>query len=87
MGNGLRAYVSQGLVDYATAKWLLLGAVPAVVAGAFAAHLVDPQLLKAAFGLGLLVLGAFLVYYDPPEECVPGEGEFLAEKTPAETRR
>ena len=82
MGNGLRAYVSQGLVDYATAKWLLLGAVPAVVAGAFAAHLVDPQLLKAAFGLGLLVLGAFLVYYDPPEECVPGEGEgeFLAEK-------
>jgi len=82
MGNGLRAYVGQGLVDYATAKWLLLGAVPAVVAGAFAAHLVDPQLLKAAFGLGLLVLGAFLVYYDPPEECVPGEseGEFLAAK-------
>nr|WP_265108548.1 sulfite exporter TauE/SafE family protein [Halosolutus halophilus] len=28
MGNGLRSYVKQGLVDYATAKWLLLGAVP-----------------------------------------------------------
>ncbi len=25
MGNGLRSYVKQGLVDYATAKWLLIG--------------------------------------------------------------
>ena len=82
MGNGLRAYVRQGLVDYATAKWLLIGAVPAVVTGSVAAHWVDPQLLKAAFGVGLLVLGAFLVYYDPPEKCVPGEseGEYLEEK-------
>lgn len=43
--------------------------------GAFAAHSVPTTLLKVAFGVGLLVLGAFLVYYDPPEECVPGEGE------------
>ena len=82
MGNGLRAYVRQGLVDYATAKWLLLGAVPAVVAGSVAAHWVDPRLLKAAFGFGLLVLGAFLVYYDPPETADPGEseGEYLETK-------
>ena len=32
MGNGLANYVRQGVVDYATAKWLLAGAVPAVVA-------------------------------------------------------
>ena len=25
MGNGLRAYVSAKLVDYATARWLLIG--------------------------------------------------------------
>jgi len=82
MGNGLLNYVRQRVVDYATAKWLLLGAVPAVVIGAFAAHYVPTTLLKLAFGVGLLGLGGFLVYYDPPEECVPGEceGAFLEEK-------
>ena len=38
MGNGLRCYVKQKLVDYATARWLLLGAVPTVIAGALLAH-------------------------------------------------
>lgn len=82
MGNGLRSYVKQGVVDYRTAKWLLAGAVPAVVVGAFAAHYVDPTVLKLLFGAGLIILGAFLVYYDPAEECEPGEfeGEFLKEK-------
>ena len=82
MGNGLLNYVRQRTVDYATAKWLLLGSVPAVVVGAFAAHHVPTALLTIAFGAGLLLLGAFLVYYDPPEECVPGEreGEFLKRK-------
>jgi uncharacterized membrane protein YfcA len=82
MGNGLLNYVRQRVVDYATAKWLLLGAVPAVVLGAFAAHYVPTTLLKLAFGVGLLGLGGFLVYYDPPEECVPGEceGEYLEQK-------
>ncbi|MFA9418420.1 sulfite exporter TauE/SafE family protein [Natrinema sp. HArc-T2] len=82
MGNGLLNYVRQRTVDYATAKWLLLGAVPAVVVGAFAAHHVPTTLLTIAFGAGLLLLGSFLVYYDPPEKCVPGEGEgsFLKEK-------
>jgi len=82
MGNGLLNYVRQRVVDYATAKWLLLGAVPAVVIGAFTAHYVPTTLLKLAFGIGLLVLGSFLLYYDPPEEYAPGEyeGEFLRQK-------
>jgi len=82
MGNGLRAYVGQGVVDYRTAKWLLAGAVPAVVVGAVLAHYVDPRLLKLVFGVGLVALGSFLVYYDPPEEYEPGESEteFLTEK-------
>ncbi|MFC7074088.1 sulfite exporter TauE/SafE family protein [Halovenus rubra] len=82
MGNGLRSYVKQGVVDYRTAKWLLAGAVPAVVVGAFAAHYVDPTLLKLLFGAGLILLGTFLVYYDPAEECEPGEseGEYLKGK-------
>lgn len=82
MGNGLRAYVQQGVVDYQTATWLLVGAVPAVVVGAFLAHYVDPTLLKLVFGVGLVLLGSFLVYYDPPEQQEPGEQEteHLAEK-------
>jgi uncharacterized membrane protein YfcA len=82
MGNGLVNYVRQRVVDYETAKWLLLGAVPATVVGAFAAHVVPTALLTVLFGAGLLLLGAFLVYYDLPEECVPGEceGEFLKRK-------
>jgi hypothetical protein len=75
MGNGLLNYVRQRVVDYATAKLLLIGAVQAVVAGALAAHSVPTNLLTIVFGVGLLVLGGFLVYYDPPDECVSGERE------------
>ena len=82
MGNGLRSYVKQNVVDYTTAKYLLVGAVPAVVIGAFAAHYIDPRLLKLAFGAGLVLLGGFLLYYEPPEDCKPGsrEGGFLKRK-------
>ena len=82
MGNGLRSYVKQRVVDFQTAKWLLLGSIPAIVVGAFAAHYVDPGLLKLIFGAGLLLLGGFLVYYESPDKCEPGEceGEYLKEK-------
>jgi len=75
MGNGLRSYVKQGVVDYATARWLLLGSIPAIAAGAVLAHWVDPGLLKAAFGGGLVLLGGFLLFYPSPEACEPGERE------------
>jgi uncharacterized membrane protein YfcA len=75
MGNGLLNYVRQGVVDHATAKWLLAGAIPAIVVGAFAAHVVPTALLTLAFGIGLLALGTFLVLHDSPEEYRPGEAE------------
>lgn len=82
MGNGLRSYVNQRVVDFATAKWLLIGAIPAVTGGALLAHSIEPTILKAAFGAGLIILGGFLVYYDAPEEQTPGagEGSFLRRK-------
>jgi hypothetical protein len=82
MGNGLRSYVRQGVVDYATAKWLLLGAVPAVVGGALVAHSVPDDLLTLLFGAGLFVLAAVIVLTDSPEECEPGEreGDYLRER-------
>jgi uncharacterized membrane protein YfcA len=73
MGNGLRSYVQARLVDYATAKWLLLGAVPLVVVGAIAADMIPSRVLKTIFGVGLLILAAFLVLVRSPEECEPGD--------------
>lgn len=75
MGNGLRSYVRQRLVDYATARWLLLGAVPSVAIGASVAHRVPDGTLKVIFGIGLLVLSGFLVLVRTPEQCEPGERE------------
>jgi uncharacterized membrane protein YfcA len=62
MGTALPSYVGQGVVDCWTAKFLLVGAVPAVVVGAFAARLVPDTVSKAFFGVGLLVLGGFLFF-------------------------
>ena len=73
MGNGLRSYVRAKLVDYATAKWLLLGALPFVVVGAIAADMIPSRVLKTIFGAGLLILAAFLILVRSPEECEPGD--------------
>lgn len=73
MGNGLRAYVTARLVDYATVKWLLAGAVPGVIAGAVLADAVPSGVLKMIFGGGLLVLAGFLILVRTPEECEPGD--------------
>jgi len=73
MGNGLRSYVRAKLVDYATARWLLLGAIPAVIIGAVAADLISDRALKGIFGIGLLVLAGFLILVRSPEECEAGD--------------
>ena len=73
MGNGLRSYVAQDLVDYATARWLLLGAVPFAVAGALVAHQVPDAVMKRVFGGALVVLAGFLLFVKSPEACEPGE--------------
>ena len=83
MGNGLRAYVSAKLVDYATAKWLLFGAIPGVIAGSIAADAVPSNVLKLVFGTGLLVLAGFLILVRTPEECEPGDrrSELIEQKS------
>ena len=73
MGNGLRSYVRAGTVDYATARWLLLGAVPSVVVGALLAGRLPSGTLKVFFGLGLVVLAGFLLLVRHCEECEPGD--------------
>jgi len=83
MGNGLRSYVQQKVVDYRTAGWLLLGAVPAVVVGALFSSAIAPGLLKMIFGAGLVVLAAFMILFPSPDACEPGEreSELMREKS------
>lgn len=73
MGNGLRSYVSQGVVDYDTAKWLLAGALPAITVGALLANAIPDTALRVLFGVSLLGLAATLLYYDAPDQQEPGE--------------
>jgi uncharacterized membrane protein YfcA len=83
MGNGLRSYVQQEVVDYRTAKWLLAGSVPAIVVGALFSSAIPPTILKIVFGIGLIVLSGFLVFFPAPDDCEPGEkeGELIREKS------
>lgn len=83
MGNGLREYVGQKVVDYATAKWLLVGSVPAIVAGALLSSWVPSTTLKAIFGVGLVILAGFLLFFPAPEECEEGQrqGRLIGEKS------
>jgi uncharacterized membrane protein YfcA len=83
MGNGLRSYVRQQVVDYRTAKWLLAGSVPAIVVGALFSSAISPTMLKGIFGVGLVILAGFLVFFPAPEDCEPGEreGELIPEKS------
>jgi hypothetical protein len=83
MGNGLRSYVRQRVVDYPSARWLLLGAVPMVAVGALIAHFIPSDVLKAVFGGGLIILALFLFLQKSPEECEPGEdcGELMTRKS------
>lgn len=71
MGNGLRLYVQQKVVDYAWARWLLAGAVPSVILGALVAHLLSDGALRLIFGGGLLVLAGFLFKNPTPHEDEP----------------
>lgn len=68
MGNGLRSYVRQRVVDYGAARWILAGAIPAVMAGALLSHQVPSRILKIIFGAGLSIL-AILLFRGTPEEA------------------
>lgn len=83
MGNGLRSYVRQRVVDYATARLLVGAAVPAVALGAWFAHSVPAAALRAIFGVALLVLAGFLLLFPAPEDCEPGsrQGSLIRRKS------
>lgn len=77
MGNGLRLYIRQRVVDYTTARWVLMASIPTVVLGALGAHLLPGDLLKMIFGGGLILLSGSLIFSPTPgEDDAPcGDGD------------
>ncbi len=61
-GFGTFNYVRQKVIDYRTAKFLLLAAVPAAMLGAYLAHIIDAGILQIIFGVALVALAAIVIY-------------------------
>lgn len=55
-GFGTVNYIRQRVVDYTTARYLLLAAVPAGIAGALLANRIDASSLQVVFGLALVMV-------------------------------
>jgi len=69
-GFGTYNYVRQKVIDYRTAKFLLLAAVPAAMLGAYLANIIDAGILQIIFGIALVALAA-IVIYDSLKKKVP----------------
>jgi len=87
MGNGLRLYVRQRAVDFATARWILAASVPTAGLGALVAHRMPGELLKLLFGLGLLGLAGALVANPARRGAAGGEAAAGASDAPGRTLR
>lgn len=59
--SGFVGYFRKRLIDFGQSKTFLIVSVPAAIAGALLSHLIDPTLIRAAYGLLMLVLAVILV--------------------------
>ncbi|RMH22740.1 MAG: sulfite exporter TauE/SafE family protein [Acidobacteria bacterium] len=55
--SGLSAYVRRRLIDFRLGLQLVMLAVPAALIGAWLANRIEPSILKAILGMGLIALG------------------------------
>lgn len=55
-------YVRQKVVDYRTAKFLLLATIPAAMLGAYLTHRINAGVLQIIFGIALIALAAIVIY-------------------------
>jgi uncharacterized membrane protein YfcA len=70
-GSGVIGYVRRRLVDFRTARALVIVAVPVAAAAGFLSSEIDPRALKGAYGLLMLALAAVL-WRQAAEELRPG---------------
>jgi len=55
--SGSIQYARQKMVDFKLVKYLVVAAIPMVILGALIAPYIDGELLKALFGIGMIVSG------------------------------
>lgn len=73
--SGAYTYARKGLIDWASAKWFVLGSVPvAFASGAWLANRIPQRTFDLAIGVMLLALAVFVVFVRSPS--VP-DGETL----------
>jgi len=66
--SGLIAYVRRQLVDYQLARGMLVFSIPLAVAGVVASRYVEPDILKAILGMGLMAVAFSLLRAPGPSE-------------------
>ena len=64
--SGLVAYLRRKLVDFQLAKSILMFSIPAAILGVAAANYVNPNILKAILGVGLLAVAFSLLRAPAP---------------------
>ena len=64
-------YARQRVVDFSTARFLLMAAIPAAVGGAFLAHRIDSGVLQIVFGIALILLAAIVLYHSTRKGQAP----------------
>ncbi len=75
--SGFVGYYRKGLIDFRSAIPFIAVGVPVAISGAIVARFVNPELLKGAYGLLMLVLAVILVRHQEHAE----DGERVAEST------
>ena len=86
-GSGVAAYIRRKLIDYQLAIQLLVVTVPLAAVGAYFAGQVPSAILKAIFGLGLLVIGVVFLRSPAAAETDRLDGGIRADYPPAKAER
>lgn len=74
--SGFVGYFRKRLIDFRGAVQFIAVGVPIAVAGALSARFVDPELLKGAYALLMLILAVILYrHHGPVEQTAPANGE------------
>ena len=64
--SGVVAYLRRKLVDFKLAKAILVFSIPMAILGVFAANFVNPDILRAILGVGLLAVAFSLLRAPDP---------------------
>ncbi len=75
--SGFVGYYRKRLIDFGLCRSFLIVSIPAAIAGALVSHLIDPGLIRFAYGFLMLILAVVLLRgHEVPVEEMYGEDMF-----------